>query len=263
MCVPWLDRDCRPVWDTGQGLNWDDGATYWTGVGATAIGAVTGPVQLLYGLATDEATRADLVRGAQYVRDDWRGAAWDTGGILATPFTDMYSGIVCGDSNQLGRGLTAYALMLGGARLGRRSGLDLPRGARGPASRRPFNPETAGGPIRALSTGRVRITHRGIDVVEQHLARFEADAPNTHMLQRLRRIASGEQESTVADVNFYTHELREYVRYRNLGWESGAPPDRFVAHDLWNDTHTATLEDYRLREGPGVLYHPDFDPYAR
>jgi hypothetical protein len=57
-------------------------------------------------------------------------------------------------------------------------------------------------------------------------------------------------EATSADMNFYTHELRESVRYRKLGHPTGDP-----GYDLWNNTHTATLEDYGLTEGPGVLYH--------
>lgn len=75
------------------------------------------------------------------------------------------------------------------------------------------------------------------------------------MIRRLRRIASGEIEATQADLNFYTHELREYVRYRRLGWEDGQPSDPMASRELWNDTHTATLEDYRLHDGE--LYHPD------
>jgi hypothetical protein len=36
-------------------------------------------------------------------------------------------------------------------------------------------------------------------------------------------------------------------RYCNLGWETGAPADNLEAHELWNNTHTATLEDYKLK----------------
>jgi hypothetical protein len=45
-----------------------------------------------------------------------------------------------------------------------------------------------------------------------------------------------------------------------LGYENGQPADPDAAYTLWNDAHTATLEDYGLREGPGVLYHPSVDP---
>jgi hypothetical protein len=77
------------------------------------------------------------------------------------------------------------------------------------------------------------------------------------MLERLRRIVARELEPTLTDLNFYTHELREYVRYRRLGWATGEPTDPAIAYALWNNAHTAALEDYKLREGFGVLYHPD------
>lgn len=80
------------------------------------------------------------------------------------------------------------------------------------------------------------------------------------MIERLRTIADGWIEPTAADRNFYSHELREYVRYRSLGFESGQPDDPDLAREFWNNAHTATLEDYGLREGPGVLYHPEADP---
>jgi len=30
-------------------------------------------------------------------------------------------------------------------------------------------------------------------------------------------------------------------------------------NDLWNNAHTATLEDYGLKEGFGVLFHPSVE----
>jgi len=134
-----------------------------------------------------------------------------------------------------------------------------PLGARGPTSGREFDPLSAGGPVRNLSTGGMKITSRGIDVVEQHLSRFGPDAPNQGMVQRLRDIASGKLPPTEADLNFYAHELREFVRYRSLGWPTGQPPEPDAAYELWNNAHTATLEDYGLQEGPGVLYHPSVE----
>jgi hypothetical protein len=127
-------------------------------------------------------------------------------------------------------------------------------------SGRIFDPQMAGGPIRALTTGRIRISNQAIDVVEWHLARFGADSPNHRMIQRLRDIASGKLKMTQTDLNFYTHELREFVRYRRLGWVSGQPSDPDDAYRLWNNAHSAALEDYGLREGPGILYHASVWP---
>jgi hypothetical protein len=77
------------------------------------------------------------------------------------------------------------------------------------------------------------------------------------MIQRLRDIADGRLEPTQADLNFYSHELREFVRYRQLGWGTGAPADVDARHTLWHNAHTATLEEYGVRGLSEDLYHPD------
>ncbi len=135
-----------------------------------------------------------------------------------------------------------------------------PLGARGPISDREFDPANAGGPIRQLTTDKIRITDRGIDYAERHLSRFGPDAANEGMVQRLRDIAAGKLKPTQADLNFYSHELRESIRYKRLGFLNGQPLDADAAYDLWNNAHTATLEDYLLKEGRGVLYHPSVIP---
>lgn len=99
-------------------------------------------------------------------------------------------------------------------------------------------------------------------MVERHLARFEVDEGNLGMVQRLRRIVDGTLAPTRYDRPFYTHELREFVRYRRLGWPDGVPADVDAARTLWNNTHTAALEDYGVDERGPVhpLYHPDYQP---
>jgi RHS repeat-associated protein len=139
-------------------------------------------------------------------------------------------------------------------------GAGRPLGARGPVSGRDFDPTKAGGAVRRLTTDRIKISSRGIDYVERHVARFGPDAPNKGMVQRLRDIEAGNLKPTQADLNFYSHELRESVRYRRLGFANGQPPDADAARELWNNTHTAALEDYLLREGPDVPYHPSGAP---
>jgi hypothetical protein len=132
-----------------------------------------------------------------------------------------------------------------------------PLGGRGPISGRPFDAANAGGAIRNLTTDRIRITHRGIDYTERHLARFGPDAPNQLMVQRLRNIADGMLRPIQYDLNFYSHELRESVRYRRLGHPTGAGDN----YALWNNAHTGSLEDYWLPDfdanGNRTLYHPD------
>ena len=131
------------------------------------------------------------------------------------------------------------------------------KGARGAISGREFDPSKAGGKILALNNDNIKINSKGIDAVEQHVSRFGPDKANVKMVQRLRDIEAGKIEATKTDINFYSHELRESVRYRKLGWPKGQPNSVDDAYEVWNNAHTATLEDYGLKEGPGVLYHPD------
>lgn len=125
---------------------------------------------------------------------------------------------------------------------------------RGVSSNREFSPDQIGVPTRPLSTHNVRITEKGALVVKKHLSRFESDEANVEMLNRLDGILSGRIVPTTYDANFYTHELREFVRYRKLGYPDGEPPDSWEAFLLWNNTHTATLEDYGLTDAD--IYHP-------
>jgi hypothetical protein len=141
-------------------------------------------------------------------------------------------------------------------------GLKAPKGARGPLSAWDgFDEALAGGPVRELTTNRIKVTGRGIDVVEHHIGRFGPDKANSVMVDRLRRIANGELTATAPDLNFYSHELREFVRYRRLGWKTSVPSDVDAMTDLWRQTHTGSLLDYGLpwqkRLSDPLLYHPD------
>lgn len=127
-------------------------------------------------------------------------------------------------------------------------------GAKGTYSGRSFDPDLAGGPIENLTTNGVNITHEGIATVEKHISRFDHDPANDIMIGRLKKIANGEMSSEQVDLNYYTHECREFERYCNLGWESGEP-EGIEGYDLWNSTHTAALEDYKITGDD--LFHPD------
>lgn len=138
-------------------------------------------------------------------------------------------------------------------------GNNLPLGARGPATAWDgFDEALAGGPVRDFTTDRIKVTIRGIEVVEKHTGRFGFDNANQIMIDRLKRIEAGEIDVTPQDLNFYSHELREYVRYRKLGYETGVPANTDAATDLWRQTHSATLDDYNLPlQADEFLYHPD------
>lgn len=127
-------------------------------------------------------------------------------------------------------------------------------GARGVASARNFDPEKAGGPIEKLTTDGVTIDYDGIAIIEKHISRFDHDPANDVMIERLKSIAQGKISPEKVDLNYYTHECREFQRYCNLGWESGEP-EGVAGYELWNNAHTATLEDFGINDDD--LFHPD------
>ena len=132
-------------------------------------------------------------------------------------------------------------------------------GARGPASGREFNPESAGGPIQQLDAGKAVITSEGVQEVAAHLRRFTGggplDPPEQGMLDRLTSIAAGDIEPTSYDRNFFTHELDEASRYAKLGFgpDSGVDLGSPEMYEVWNDAHTAALEDYGV-SGADLFY---------
>ncbi len=126
---------------------------------------------------------------------------------------------------------------------------------KGIVSGRPFFPDEIGIPIEPRSIRGVTVTQSGIDDVIKHTSRFGDDSVNNAAVQRLRDIADGKIQATDYDLNFYTHELRELERYKALGYETGVPGNPDAAHRLWNNTHTATLEEYGIRDSD--VYHPN------
>ena len=133
---------------------------------------------------------------------------------------------------------------------------------KGAKSGRPFNPSKAGGKILNLSYQNVKITDKGVALVEAHVRRFNpVGEAELRMVKRLRGITTQTLVAEPVDLRFYTHELREYLRYKKLGYPTGQPADPDEAYELWNNAHTATLEDYKLKEGFGVLFHPSVEEF--
>lgn len=100
--------------------------------------------------------------------------------------------------------------------------------------------------LRSLSSDKIRITDRGIDVVESHLSRFMRPdgrpfGSNTVMLRDLRKIAAGKLEATKVHRDFYAHELREFVRFRAKGYSTGMPHK-----GIYKNAHYATLKEYAI-----------------
>ena len=123
---------------------------------------------------------------------------------------------------------------------------------KGKYSGRPYNPDKAGGPVQELDWHGAVIDQAGIDKVKLHTGRFEPSDANQVMIDRLEKILSGQLQVTDTDKRFYTHEMRELERYRALG-----VPDGVEDKSVWNDAHTATLEDYKINEKNDSLYTPE------
>jgi len=75
------------------------------------------------------------------------------------------------------------------------------------------------------------------------------------VIERLEKILAGEISVSDTDLRFYTHEVRELERFREVGIKDGVKPDD--GGETWNNTHAATLEDYRLSSDPDLLYTPE------
>lgn len=127
--------------------------------------------------------------------------------------------------------------------------------AKGQYSGRDYNTDRAGGPVQNLDWKGATIDRDGVDRVKLHTGRFGESPDNKVMIDRLEKILKGELQPTDTDKRFYTHEIRELERYRALGVPDGVSPDDDGA--TWNNTHTATLEDYKLSSDRSLLYTPE------
>jgi hypothetical protein len=108
------------------------------------------------------------------------------------------------------------------------------------------------------------LSGEGVQEVTTHLQRFTGggalQVPEQGMLDRLRSIAAGDMEPASYDLNFYTHELDEADRYAQLGFGPGSGVDLGSSemYEVWNDVHTAALEDYGISDRN--LFHPRLAP---
>ncbi|HHV3708477.1 TPA: colicin-like bacteriocin tRNase domain-containing protein, partial [Salmonella enterica] len=127
--------------------------------------------------------------------------------------------------------------------------------AKGKYSGRDYNSDKAGGPIQDLDWKTATIDREGVDKVKLHTGRFGESPENVVMIDRLEKILKGELQPTDTDKRFYTHEVRELERYRALGIADGTVPEN--DYEVWNNTHTATLEDYKLSSDETLLYTPE------
>ena len=122
---------------------------------------------------------------------------------------------------------------------------------KGQHSGRMYNPDKAGGPTQNLDWKKASVTKPGINLVKLHTGRFAPSDANKIMIERLGKILKGEIAITDVDKRFYTHELRELERYRSLGVADG------IEGNVWNNAHSATLEDFKLKDSSDLFYTPD------
>jgi hypothetical protein len=128
-------------------------------------------------------------------------------------------------------------------------------------SGRDFNPEETGLPVTSSDWVLSIIAKDGINIVKLHTSKFPDSDANKIMIDRLERIFRGELEVTDTDKRFYTHEIREFERLKALGYGDTEMPDKDSS--VWNNVHTATLEDYKLKDDPTLLYTPEALEAAR
>tara|TARA_R110000764_G_scaffold1503_1_gene6093 strand:- start:144323 stop:146152 length:1830 start_codon:yes stop_codon:yes gene_type:complete len=134
---------------------------------------------------------------------------------------------------------------------------------KGKYSGRVFNPNNAGGAIKSLDWENAIFTKSNIEIVKKHLGRLESDPWNDAMIKRLEDIEGGKIVPTNYDKKFINHEIGEFERYKELGYENTHYSQ--IPEEVWNNAHSATLEDYSISDyiikPDGMrdyqLYHPD------
>ena len=81
------------------------------------------------------------------------------------------------------------------------------------------------------------------------------------MIKRLEEIEANKIKITDYDKRFYTHETREFERYKSLGHENSLQKE--IPDEIYENAHSATLEDFKLNEiqydGKRTLYHPEIE----
>ena len=83
------------------------------------------------------------------------------------------------------------------------------------------------------------------------LRKLRSDADNI-MIERLECILQCTLKMTDTDRRFYAHSLRVHERFRAMGIDDSFIPKRNPS--IWNNAHTAALEDYKLSDDETLRY---------
>ena len=115
---------------------------------------------------------------------------------------------------------------------------DLPTGGATGA----FNPGAADGGtgLGLFESTSVRVSQKGLDLVDSHLAQFGYIEQNAMMMDRLRSAANSGAKVNGADASFYMHEAAEATKMaKGLGYDAA---------------HAAALNKYGVSKFS--VYHP-------
>ena len=136
-------------------------------------------------------------------------------------------------------------------------------GKRGPVTPwKGWDDAFAGGPVRKLTTDRIKITGRGVSVVKRTPDDSGLTRPTRIMVQSCGGLHAESCVAAAEDFNFYSHELREYVRYRRLGWPTGVPRRFRVRDEVYGDMRIAHARRLWIPlRRDDLLYHPDSLPF--
>jgi hypothetical protein len=84
-----------------------------------------------------------------------------------------------------------------------------------------------------------------------HLPAIRSNADRI-MIERLENILRGTLEITDTDNRFYAHRLRTLERFRAMGIADDFIPKKNPS--IWNNAHSAALEDYKLGNDESLRY---------
>jgi RHS repeat-associated protein len=109
---------------------------------------------------------------------------------------------------------------------------------------------SGGGGLGRLAGAEIRVSERGMQIVERHLTKFGSHPENTAMINRLRSALAEGRTISGADASFYMHEVNEATRMARL--TAGGARTFEEAYDI---AHAAALQKYGV--SPFSVYHPE------
>jgi RHS repeat-associated protein len=192
--------------------------------------------------------RFELGDIVQFGKGLWNGpASWV--GAATIPTDPHYAG-AAEVGKELGKNL-AIEILSAGIGKALEVGLSYLRGATstGRATGAFASGASGGSGLGIFSERQIRVSQKGLQLVERHLARFGHWPENEAMLGRLRAALAGGRSISGADAIFYTHEASEATKMAKL-IQQGASAD-----EAYEIAHEAALQKYDVSKFS--VYHAD------